>query len=137
MPKKTEPKKRRISAKQTQNTEQPREETIEEIKKQIEAVSTDINIDYNGLDKIIKEIDNTLEPINEVSAEVKNLTDKKAELENLMQSDSATINEFIGKGLKDAETLKEKINKIMTSQNKDASARERMTNLWNGCNSFF
>lgn len=137
MPKKTEPKKRRSVSKPQINKEQQYTDSIEEIKKQIESVNTDITVDYDGLDEIVKEIDKTLEPINEINNEVQKIEEKKIELENLMKQDETTVNEYIEKELKDAETLKEKISKIMSSQNKQTSLQDKMTDLWNGCNSYF
>lgn len=137
MPKKTEPKKRRSVSKPQINKEQQYTDSIEEIKKQIESVNTDITVDYDGLDEIVKEIDKTLEPINEINNEVQKIEEKKIELENLMKQDETTVNEYIEKELKDAETLKEKISKIMSSQNKQTSLQDKMTDLWNGCISYF
>lgn len=104
------------------------QDVIEDIKKQIEAVNTEINVEYNNVDKIVETIDNELEPVNEVIEEVGKIEEKKKELEDIVAKEPAKVQEFVEKETKNAEELKGKIKKIMSS----IGENRNITHWWNG-----
>lgn len=104
---------------------------VEEVKKQIEAVNTEINVEYNNLDNITDEIKGELEPINEIIEETDKISEKKKELESIMSTHPNDADAFIKKELENAEELKDKIQKIMSSPSKK-SFNHGFTTWWNG-----
>jgi DNA repair ATPase RecN len=127
--KKKTPNKTRRSKPVTTNEESGN--IVDEVKKQIESVNTEINIEYDNLENITDEIKSALEPVNEVIEETDKISEKKKELESLMSKEPDKVNNFIQEELEKAEELKEKVQKIMSSPNK-TSFKGGFTTWWNG-----
>lgn len=103
------------------NTPNP-EEVIENLKN----VNVDINVVEPIDEKIVEEINKTIEPLKQISEEIESIQSNEEELANKLSENPEVAKEYITNEIKKAEAIADKLKKIINKP------ETNVTNWWNG-----